>query len=93
MRLTFDFFEYNNFRLPTENSRGRINIALLECVSVFFDRKSDVELSQNRNNIIERYYNNLLRDAEFIESIRISTGTPNNVRTRFRKVFEILDIQ
>lgn len=86
-------FKYNNFRLPTENSRGRINIALLECVSVFFDQKSDAELSQNRSTIIEMYYNDLLRDTEFIESIRISTGSPTNVRTRFRKIFEILDIQ
>lgn len=39
------------------------------------------------------YYNDLLRDTEFIESIRISTGSPTNVRTRFRKIFEILDIQ
>lgn len=93
MRLTYDFFGYNNFRLPTENSRGRINIALLECVSVFFDRKSDAELLQNQNTIIERYYNDLLKDAEFIESIRISTGSPANVRTRFSKVFEIIDIQ
>lgn len=92
MKKTFDFFGYNNFRLPTQNSRGRINIALLESISVFFDRKSDTELLQNRNTIIERYYENLLKNPEFIESIRISTGSPTNVRTRFQKVFEILDI-
>lgn len=92
MKITFDFFEYNNFRLPTESSRGRINIALLECISVFFDQKSDAELSQNKIMIIERYYNYLLNDLEFIESIRISTGSSANVKTRFKKVFEILDI-
>lgn len=91
MEKTFQFFKFNNFRLPTENSRGRINIALLECVSVFFNRKSDVELSQNRDIIIEKYFNDLLKDAAFLDSIRISTGSLSNVKTRFRKVFEILE--
>jgi uncharacterized protein with ParB-like and HNH nuclease domain len=91
MERTFEFFRYNNFRLPTYNGRGRINIALLECITVFFDRKSDFELSQKRDIIIKKYYEELLNDLEFIESIRISTSSPTHVRTRFNKVFEILD--
>ncbi|MBX2923041.1 MAG: DUF262 domain-containing protein [Chitinophagaceae bacterium] len=92
MNLTFAFFGSNNFRLPIENSRGRINIALLECISVFFDKKSDLELSNNKQNIINQYYDRLLKDNEFRESIRISTGSPTNVKTRFNKTFEILNI-
>ncbi|MDV3951733.1 hypothetical protein CMT77_05825 [Elizabethkingia anophelis] len=92
MELTFDFFGSNNFRLPTQNSRGRINIALMECVSVFFDEKNDSELLNNKQNIIDRYYNNLLPNNEFRESIRTSTGSISNVKTRFNKTFEILGI-
>ncbi|HCT84513.1 MAG: hypothetical protein A2X11_11840 [Bacteroidetes bacterium GWE2_42_24] len=90
MNLTFDFFQYNNFRLPTENSRGRVNIALMEAISVFFDKNTDEFLSKNKDKIIKSYYEILLIDYEFIESVRISTGSEKNVRTRFNKAFEIL---
>lgn len=92
MQLTFQFFGSNNFRLPTQNSRGRINIALMDCISVFFDQKSDGELLNNQQNIINNYYNNLLPNNEFRESIRISTGSISNVKKRFNKTFEILGI-
>lgn len=92
MQLTFQFFGSNNFRLPTQNSRGRINIALMDCISVFFDEKNDSELLNNKQTIIDRYYNNLLLNNEFRESIRISTGSISNVKMRFNKTFEILDI-
>lgn len=92
MRLTFEFFGLTNFRLPSGNSRGRINIALLESICVYFDRKSDSELMNNRNSIINNYYIVLLNDYEFIESIRSSTGAPSKIKTRFNKVFEILDL-
>lgn len=93
MRLTFDFFGSKNFRLPTQNSRGRLNIALLEAVAVFFDQKSDSELLTNKNSIVSAYHNDLLVDNEFRDSVRISTGSEKNVKTRFRKVFEILTPQ
>lgn len=90
MVKTFDFFQYSNFRLPTEYGRGRINIALMETISVFFDKNSDEFLSINQNRIINNYYNILLKDNEFIDSVRISTSSDKNVRTRFNKTVEIL---
>ncbi|RYJ38930.1 DUF262 domain containing protein [Flavobacterium anhuiense] len=91
MKLTFDFFGYTNFRLPTQNSRGRINIALMECISVYFDKKSDKELLDRKMKIVENYNNILLKDHSFRESIRISTGSVSNVKIRYNKTFEILD--
>jgi uncharacterized protein DUF262 len=90
MRLTYDFFGENIFRLPTENSKGRINIALMEAIMVFFERTPDDILQMSRNVILDKYYNVLLRDSEFRDSIRNSTNSEKNVKTRFRKVFQIL---
>ncbi len=91
MSKTYDFFGTNNFRLPIGNSRGRINIALMEVVTVFFDQKPDDYLESNRDSIIDNYYNNLLSDNEFIDSVRISTGSERNVKKRFSKTFDILN--
>ncbi len=65
MKFSFDFFGEHNFRLPTEKSRGVINIALFEVISVFFDKLSDEELLENKEKIIYNYYNVLLPDEEF----------------------------
>ncbi|WP_426278592.1 GmrSD restriction endonuclease domain-containing protein [Chryseobacterium sp. S-02] len=92
MNLTYDFFGSTNFRLPTSSGRGRINIALLECISSFFDNTDDQDLINNKQLIQYKYYNILLNDLDFRESIRISTGSPLNVRTRFNKTFEILNL-
>lgn len=93
MRLTFEFFGSNNFRLPIQNSRGRLNVALLEAISVFFDQTTDSHLDANKATITDRYYHQLLPDIEFRDSIRISTGSEKNVKTRFSKVFNILSPQ
>lgn len=90
MKLTYDCFKERNFRLPTPNSRGRINIALFESISVFFDKNSNDFIISNKKHIIDNYFNVLLKDVEFIESVRFSTNSPRNVKIRFNKVNEIL---
>ena len=50
MNLTFDFFSNKNFRLPSGESRGRINIAIFESVSYFFSLKSDKFLKENKKD-------------------------------------------
>lgn len=82
MSKSFEFFEYQNFRLPTEFSRGRINIALMEVVCYYFDKKSDEYLEQNKLQI-RSSFKNLLEDKKFIESVRLSTSSPTNVKYRF----------
>lgn len=89
MKLTYDFFEDRNFRLPTEKSRGRINIALFESVSYFFSISSDEFLKRNRKKII-RNYEKLLLNSQFKDAIRISTGNKARVINRFKLTKEIL---
>lgn len=90
MQMTYDFFGEGNFRIPTSTSRGRINTALFEVICVFFDRKNDAFLNANKKNIVKNYSGILLKDQEFIESIKFSTGSLKNVKTRYAKTFEIL---
>ncbi len=90
MNLTLDFFGDRNFRLPTENSRGLVNVALFDAITVFFDKKSNSELTENKDYITSQYHNILLNDADFRNSVRTSTNNEKSVKTRFSKTFEIL---
>lgn len=93
MKLTLDFFGNKNFRLANENNRGLINVALFEVVSVFFDQKTDRELIENKDYIINQYFNVLLKDTEFRDAIKTATNNEKNVKTRFSKIFTILSPQ
>jgi len=89
MKLTYDFFGPKNFRLPTKQSRGRINIALLEAVGYFFAIKSDEFLQKNKQLILQNY-KKLLNSDSFIEAVSSSTNAPKRVKARFELVQEIL---
>jgi hypothetical protein len=92
MTLTLDFFGNKNFRLINENNKGPINVALFEVVSTFFDQKNDRELIENKDYIINKYFNILLKDAEFRDAIKTSTSNERNVKTRFNKIFTTLSL-
>lgn len=89
MKLTLDFFGKNNFRLPTKNSRGRINIALFESIAYFFSIQSDDFLTNCRESIL-KHYEELLNDKEYLGAIQGSTGVKRQVITRFEQVQKIL---
>lgn len=90
LRMTTDFFGNINFRLPTDYSRGRINIAIMESVSHYFFHADKHVLNNNKEKIISKYENVLLRDEEYLGSVRYSTGSTSKVKIRFSKVHEIL---
>lgn len=89
MVFTYDFFQERNFRLPTGKSRGRINIALMESVCRFFSICSDDFLTKNKSKIISNY-DILMKNNEFLDAIRNSTGHKSRVVTRFELATEIL---
>jgi hypothetical protein len=93
MRLSYEFFGTDNFRLPTEFSRGRINIAIFESISYFFSNESEEYLYSNKEKIIDNYRNLLLKDQNYLDSVRFSTGTTSKVRNRFLLVQQILKKQ
>jgi hypothetical protein len=91
MTWTFDFFGNKNFRLPTEHSRGRINIAIMESVSYFFWHSADSFLSGRMSEITHNYHHVLLKDPRYVESVRFSTGATSKVKERFALAQQILN--
>jgi len=89
MKFTYRFFRTNNFRIPTDYSRGRINIALIESVGNFFSSKSDDFLMRNREKIIKNF-DNLISNFDFLDAVKYSTGDKRRVFTRFELASKIL---
>ncbi|HLP60740.1 MAG TPA: DUF262 domain-containing protein [Candidatus Deferrimicrobium sp.] len=89
MKLTYEFFGPKNFRLPTEKSKGRINIAVMESISYFFSIKPDHFLQQHKDKI-KTNFNRLFQEKEYIEAVTRSTGEKKKVIIRFKLVQEIL---
>jgi len=89
MKLTYEFFGPRNFRLPTEKSKGRINIAIMESISNFFSIQSDHFLKKHKDKIKENF-DKIFTDSDFIESVTRSTGDRGKVTRRFELAHKIL---
>ena len=87
--LTFDFFGSKNFRLPSGQNRGRINIAIFESVCYFFSAMSDKFLELHKKSIQDNFIK-LLENPEYFDAIRYSTSSKSKVSTRFKLAQNIL---
>lgn len=90
MKRSYSFFGNHNFRLPTNKTRGRINLALFESVADFFANTDESYLKSKKKDIVHSYNHGLLRDDKFINAIRYGTGSTTKVIERFDKVKEYL---
>lgn len=100
MRLTYDFFRENNFRIPFTKkdkvtredkvTRGRINIAVLESVGFFFSQQTEDFLIKNKEVIKNNFFNRLLKNEKYLDAVQKSTGDKNRVTLRFELAQEIL---
>ncbi|MCP4109372.1 MAG: DUF262 domain-containing protein [Desulfobacteraceae bacterium] len=89
MTYTFSFFGKNNFRIPTQHTRGTINIAVLESVSYFFFNQPDNFIEDNKP-LIKNNYKRLISNQNYQNAVRFSTGSKAHVITRFKLVKPIL---
>ena len=89
MKQTHDFFGSRNFRVPSPDTRGRINIAILESVGYFFSQQTDAFLHENKASIIKNF-NRLLKTTDYLDAVQQSTGDKKRVATRFDLAQEIL---
>jgi len=89
MQITFKIFGKNNFRIPTDHTRGRINIAILESVSFFFSNVNDEFIKQHKSSI-KNNFKKLIKDPEYIDAVRFSTGAKYRVSKRFELATAIL---
>ena len=89
MNLTFEFFGPKNFRLPSGQNRGRINIAIFESVCYFFSARSDNFLELHNKSIQDNFIK-LLETPEYFDAIRYATSSKSKVSTRFKLAQDIL---
>lgn len=89
MQTTYKFFRERNFRIPIDSSRGRINIAVIESVGRFFSTKSDRFLKTHKEEIIDNY-NRLVKDVDYLDAVKVSTGDKKRVERRFELAATIL---
>lgn len=90
MAWSYDIWELDNFRIPTDYTRGTINTAILESVCNYLSSKDEDFLKKNRK-IIKRNYRNLIKNTIYYEAVTKSTGNKAKVLDRFRLAHEILN--
>ena len=89
MRVTFNLFGKRNFRIPSNKTRGTVNIAILESVALYFSNIND-EYIKTHKELILRNFEELLKTPEYIDAVRFSTGTKQRVFNRFKLATKIL---
>ena len=90
--VTKNIFGEVNFRIPTEMTRGRINIAVMETVfHCFYQRIDSYDNSKINRNDFRKEFRNLLDTDGFREAVRWSTGSTAQVKTRFRLAHKVFD--
>ncbi|MDJ0581684.1 hypothetical protein [Crocosphaera sp.] len=89
MKLTYDFFGKENFRLPTDRSRGQVNMIMFESISYFFSTHSDQFFQQYKKTIKQNFLQ-LRENLEYVGSIKRVKHDRDTVIKRFDLAQEIL---
>ena len=90
MMLSLDIWGINNFRIPTDFTRGTINTAILESVCNSLSYKTENYIKRNKE-IIKKNYTTLIKNSVYYEAVTKSTGNKAKVLERFRLANEILN--
>jgi Protein of unknown function DUF262 len=90
MKWSYKIFNDKNFRIPTPQSRGTVNMAVMESLISFLSGKSDDFIERNQNIIRTNYFEHLLNQSEYINAVQFSTGDKKRVINRFTLTNEIL---
>jgi hypothetical protein len=90
MTWTYRIWDRHNFRIPTDQTRGTINTAILESVGNYIASKTDEFIDKNQKTIFDNY-GELIEDETYFEAVTKSTGNKAKVLDRFRLAHEILD--
>lgn len=92
MEQSLRVFGLSNFRIPSDYTRGRINIAVMETIYYVFYKK--IELGQPiDNNLMRQSFQTLLKDSEFLDAVRNSTGSSYKVMKRFNLAKQIFNVE
>ncbi|MDR0605943.1 MAG: DUF262 domain-containing protein [Bacteroidales bacterium] len=90
MKQSFFIWEDKNFRIPTETTKGTINMAVLETVCNYLSYKEEDFIRRNKPTI-KANYEKLIKDATYLEAVTRSTGNKMKVLYRFEIAHKILN--
>lgn len=90
--LTTEIFGNANFRIPTDCTRGRINIAVMESIfNCFYQKEIGDPLQNALKERLLLSFKNLIENERFLGAVRWSTGSISQVKTRFRLAHDAFD--
>jgi len=89
MNITYEFFGNRNFRLPVNQTRGRIGIAIFESIAYFFSINDDLFLKQHKIQIITNF-ERLIKNVDYLDSVKNATSSKAKVISRFNLAQKIL---
>lgn len=92
MKQTRSIFGTANFRIPSDYTRGRINIAVMETIYYVFFKKAELGQTVD-NNLMRQSFQTLLKDSDYLDAVRNSTGSPSKVMTRFELAKQIFSVE
>ncbi len=82
-------FGQNAFRIGNEETRGRINLAVMESIYSAFNDMSAQYVHENREKLLNKY-ENLISNEDYLNSVKTSTNQIKKVFTRLGLASEYL---
>ena len=90
MKWSYAIFKEKNFRIPTKQNRGVINMAVMESLISFLSNQTDAFIERNQNIIRTNFFERLIQNNEYINTVQFSTGDKRRVLNRFELTNQIL---
>jgi hypothetical protein len=90
MTWSYTIFKEKNFRIPTKQNRGTINMAVMESLMSFLSNQTDEFIEKNQTIIYTNFFNKLINNSEFINAVQFATGDKKRVLNRFELTNKIL---
>ncbi len=87
MQISLEIFGDENFRIPTEISKGRVNIAIMETIYHYLYHNN---VDHKDYHIIKERYSKLIKNTHYLEAVRQATGFKKRVLKRFEIANNIL---
>ena len=89
MEWTHKIWGSQNFRIPTDRTKGTINMAIFETISYSISKMSDNFITKNKSTL-KKNYKKLIENPIYYDAVTRSTNTRSRVEDRFRLAEEIL---
>lgn len=91
MEQTLRIYGTSNFRIPSDYTRGRINIAVMETIYYVFYKKVEFGHTIDKD-LMRQSFHTLLKEPKYLDAVRNSTGSPSKVTTRFNLAKQIFNV-